>query len=148
MHAFFAVGGLALSAVLAGACGGGSQQVPVKGEDSQVVGIAGEWEGEYKGTDSGRTGPIHFSLGVGRHTADGTVVMGGQTPLKIQFVSVETGAIKGTMEPYTDPACSCQVEATFEGTRDGDRIEGTFTAKMVDSGTEQHGTWGVTRVKE
>jgi hypothetical protein len=51
------------------------------------------------------------------------------------------------MDPYTDPACDCQVQTTFVGTQTGNRIEGTFTAKMVASGTEQHGTWGVTRVK-
>jgi hypothetical protein len=148
MHALFAVVGLALSAVVTGACGGTTSEVPVKGNDSQLVGIAGEWVGEYKGTESGRTGPVSFSLGVGRHTAEGTVRMGGQTPLKIQFVSVESGDIHGTMEPYTDPACDCQVETTFVGTQNGNRIDGTFTAKMVASGTEQHGTWGVTRIKE
>jgi hypothetical protein len=129
------------------ACGG-STQVPVKGGEPEVLGIAGDWEGEYKSTESGRTGPVKFSLTVGRHTADGTVMMGGQTPLKVSFVEAEGGGgVNGKMEPYTDPSCNCMVETEFNGARTGDRIEGTFTSKAVDSGTAvTTGTWGVTRV--
>jgi len=129
------------------ACGGSSSQVPVQGSDSQVVSLAGDWEGEYKGDESGRTGPVKFSLTVGRHTAEGTVVMGGQTPLKISFVELEGGgSVNGKMEPYTDPSCNCMVETEFTGQRVGERIDGTFTTKVVDTGAVQHGTWGVTRV--
>ena len=31
------------------------------------------------------------------------------------------------MDPYTDPACDCEVETTFVGRVAGDTIEGTFT---------------------
>jgi hypothetical protein len=142
MHA--SVAGIFLALTLA-ACGSSSGQVPVKGEESQLASIAGEWEGEYKGDESGRSGPVHFSLGVGRHTAEGTVVMSGQTPLQIKFVDVEGGSVHGTIEPYTDPSCSCQVQTEFVGLRSGDRIEGTFITKVVGTDTEQHGSWNVTR---
>jgi hypothetical protein len=141
---------LLLAVVLtASACGGSSKQVPVQGSENQLAAIAGDWEGEYKGDESGRTGPIHFTLAVGRHTADGTVVMSGQTPLQIRFVSVEGGDnVSGTIEPYTDPSCSCEVQTEFVGTRNGNRIEGTFTTKATQSGAVQHGSWGVTRVQQ
>ena len=129
------------------ACGGSSSQVPVKGTDSQVVSLAGEWEGEYKGEESGRSGPIKFSLTVGRHTAEGTVVMGGQTPLQIKFVELEGGgSVSGKIEPYTDPSCNCMVETEFSGQRVNERIDGTFTTKVIQTGATQHGTWGVARV--
>jgi hypothetical protein len=131
------------------ACGGSSSQVPVKGTDSQVVSLAGDWEGEYKGEESGRTGPIKFTLTVGRHTAEGTVVMGGQTPLQIKFVELEGGGgVSGTIEPYTDPSCNCMVETEFSGQRINERIDGTFTTKMVETGATQRGTWGVARVAQ
>jgi hypothetical protein len=130
------------------ACGSSGSQVPVKGADSELVSIAGQWEGEYVATEAGRTGPLTFSLELGRHTADGSILLGGQQPLKISFVEVqgESGAVSGTVERYTDPSCSCMVEAKFVGQVAGDRIEGTFTTTQIDSGTTQRGTWSVNRV--
>jgi hypothetical protein len=130
------------------ACGGSGSQIPVKGADSEIISIAGQWEGQYNATDAGRSGPITFSLEVGRHTADGTLSLGGQQPLKVSFVEVqgESGAVHGTVERYTDPSCNCATEAKFVGQVAGDRIEGTFTTTQVESGTTQRGTWEVTRV--
>jgi hypothetical protein len=130
------------------ACGGSGSQIPVKGADSEIISIAGQWEGQYNATDAGRSGPITFSLEVGRHTADGTLSLGGQQPLKVSFVEVqgESGAVHGTVDRYTDPSCNCAVEAKFVGQVAGDRIEGTFTTTAVESGTVQRGTWEVTRV--
>jgi hypothetical protein len=131
------------------ACGGSSSQVPVKGTDSQVISLAGTWEGEYKGDESGRSGPITFTLTVGRHTAEGTVVMNNQTPLQIKFVELEGGGgVSGTIEAYTDPGCNCQVETQFSGQRVNERIDGTFTTKALESGQTQHGTWGVARTSK
>ena len=131
------------------ACGGSSSQVPVKGTDSQVVSLAGTWEGEYKGDESGRSGPISFTLTVGRHTAEGTVVMNNQTPLQIKFVELEGGGgVNGKIEPYTDPSCNCMVETEFSGQRVSERIDGTFTTKVVQTGATQHGTWGVARTAQ
>lgn len=125
------------------ACGGG-QKVEMKGGENDLAALAGHWEGDYSGTESGRSGPVTFDLELGRHTADGTVLMGGETPLKIQFVAVEGGTLSGKIEPYTDPACSCEVSTEFVGTLTGDAIVGTFTTAVTGVG-EQHGDWSVVR---
>ncbi len=127
------------------ACGGGQKEVAVEGSDLDLARIAGDWEGEYKGTESGRTGPVKFSLQVGSHTAEGQVFMGGATPLKIEFVNVKKGEVKGTIAPYTDPACSCEVQTTFTGTLSTDAINGMFETKVSATGQIQSGTWSVTR---
>ncbi|MBL9013161.1 MAG: hypothetical protein JNL83_03240 [Myxococcales bacterium] len=137
---------LALSfALLAAACGGSQKEIAVQGSDKDLVGVAGDWEGEYKGNESGRSGPVTFSLQLGSHIAEGQVVMGGATPLKVEFVKVEAGKVKGTIAPYTDPQCSCQVETTFLGIVGDGSINGTFETKLGGTGQVQTGTWNVTR---
>ncbi len=130
-------------AVLAG-CGGGQKEIAVQGSESDLEQVAGDWQGEYKGTESGRSGPVTFSLRLGFHIAEGEVVMGGATPLKVEFVKVNHGEIKGTIAPYTDPNCSCQVETTFLGTLGTGAITGTFETKLA-TGATQSGTWSVKR---
>ena len=71
--------------------------------------------------------------------------MGGGTPLQIEFVSVEAGKIKGTIAPYTDPNCGCEVETSFLGTLAPDAIDGTFETKVSATGQVQTGTWRVER---
>ena len=127
------------------ACGGTQKEVAVKGSDLDLARVAGDWEGNYNGTDSGRTGPVSFSLQVGSHTAEGQVMMDGATPLKIEFVKVKDDQVKGTIAPYTDPSCSCEVETTFLGTLGNDVIDGTFETKVSATGQLQTGTWSVTR---
>jgi len=136
---------LAVAAVAA-ACGGGQKQVEVKGGDTEVAKLAGNWEGDYQGNESGRSGTIKFTLQLGRHTADGEVFMGGsETPLSIQFVEITGGQLKGTIAPYTDPNCQCEVETSFLGNLEGDRISGMFETKIGSTGQIQTGTWQVTR---
>jgi hypothetical protein len=127
------------------ACGGTQRDVAVEGNDTELVKLAGDWEGNYKGNESGRTGTVTFSLQLGRHVADGQVVMGGTTPLKVEFVAVKGGQIKGTIAPYTDPNCTCQVETSFLGTLAGDKVTGMFETKISATGQIQTGTWDVTR---
>jgi hypothetical protein len=127
------------------ACGGGQKEVAVQGSDLDLARVAGDWQGEYKGTESGRTGPVSFSLQVGSHIAEGQVVMGGATPLKIEFVKVKNNEVKGTIAPYTDPTCSCEVQTTFNGTVGNDTIDGTFETKVSATGQVQTGTWSATR---
>jgi hypothetical protein len=135
-----------LALTLLAACGGGQKEVAVQGSDKDLVNIAGDWQGEYKGTESGRSGPVSFSLQVGSHIAEGQVLMGGATPLKIEFIKAKSGQIQGTIAPYTDPNCSCQVETTFLGTvREGNSIDGTFETKLGTTGQVQTGTWEVAR---
>jgi hypothetical protein len=131
-----------LLAVIA-ACGGGQKEVAVEGSDTELVKLAGDWEGDYKGIESGRTGPVKFSLTVGSHVAEGEVFMGGQTPLKIEFVQIKGGQVKGTIAPYTDPRCNCQVATSFVGSVTGDEISGSFETKVQDQ--VQSGSWHVTR---
>ena len=137
---------LALAVLVA--CGGSQKEVAVQGSDLDLARVAGEWVGEYKGTESGRTGPVTFSLAVGSHTAEGQVVMGGATPLKIEFVKVKNDEVKGTIAPYTDPNCSCEVQTTFLGTFASDAINGTFETKVGATGQTQTGTWSVTRKQQ
>jgi hypothetical protein len=131
--------------VLLAACGGSQKDVAVKGQDSELIKIAGDWEGEYQGRDSGRKGPVKFSLQLGRHTAEGEVFMGGETPLKIQFIEIEGGQLKGTIAPYMDPNCACEVSTSFLGTLQNDSVSGTFETSV--QGTTQVGTWSVRRKK-
>lgn len=137
---------LALSlAILGGGCGGTQKEVPVQGTDNELVRLAGTWEGDYHGYESGRSGPIAFDLRLGMHSAEGEVRMSGTTPLKIEFVNFKDNQIRGTIAPYTDPTCSCQVETTFLGTRTGDQIEGKFETKLGATGQVQTGSWQVKR---
>jgi len=130
------------------ACGGGNSNVAVKGKELDVARLAGDWQGEYKGTESGRSGPISLSLQLGRHTADGTVLMGGATPLQVSFVAIENDKVSGKIEPYTDPQCKCQVATEFAGTISNGAIDGTFTTKVVGKDVEQHGVWQVKKKTE
>jgi hypothetical protein len=126
------------------ACGAGQKDVSVRGKDSDLVALAGDWEGEYHGIESGRSGKVRFSLQLGRHVAEGQVFMGNETPLKIEFIEVEDGRLKGTIAPYTDPNCNCEVETSFLGRRiDPDTVSGEFETKV--QGQTQTGTWRVNR---
>lgn len=127
------------------ACAGSQKEVAMQGSDLDIARVAGDWQGEYMGTESGRSGPVSFSLQVGSHTAEGNVMMGGATPLKIAFVKVSRNEVKGTIAPYTDPACSCSVETSFLGTVGGDEINGTFESRVSTTGQVQSGTWSVQR---
>lgn len=127
------------------ACGASHKEVAVQGSDMDLARVAGDWEGEYSGTESGRTGPVTFSLQMGSHVAEGQVVMGGATPLKIEFVKVKDDDVKGTIAPYTDPGCSCEVQTTFLGTLAKDVINGTFETTVGTTGQVQTGTWSVSR---
>lgn len=134
-----------LAAGAAVACGGSQKDVEVKGKETETAKLAGDWEGTYEGKESGRSGTVKFSLQLGMHTAEGEVFMGGDTPLKVQFIEVEGGKIEGTIAPYTDPNCNCQVETGFLGIIDGDSIKGEFSTKIGATGQIQTGTWQVTR---
>ncbi|MBX3159725.1 MAG: hypothetical protein KF773_27390 [Deltaproteobacteria bacterium] len=135
----------ALVAVAALGCGGTQKDVAVKGADTELAKLAGDWTGDYKGNESGRSGTVSFSLQLGRHTAEGEVIMGGATPLKIEFVAVKGAQVKGTIAPYTDPNCSCPVETSFLGNVAGNTISGMFETKIGTTGQIQTGSWSVTR---
>jgi hypothetical protein len=138
---------LPLVVLVAGvACGGGQREVAVRGSDDELVKLAGSWQGDYQGNESGRSGPIAFDLRLGQHSAEGDVEMGGTTPLKIEFVNIKGGQVRGTIAPYLDPRCNCQVETTFLGTRTGEEIAGSFETRLSTTGQAQSGSWRVHRV--
>ena len=59
--------------LLAG-CAGNPSPVPVVGTASDVRALSGEWAGEYRSPETGRTGSITFKLAAGRDTAFGDVL--------------------------------------------------------------------------
>ena len=136
---------VALLSLVLLACGGGQKDFTVKGSDNELVRLAGEWKGTYKSDETGRSGPVTFSLQVGQHTAEGEILMGGTTPLKIEFVQITGGRVRGTIAAHSDPGCSCQVETSFLGTLAGDSLSGTFETKLGATGQIQAGAWTVTR---
>lgn len=138
---------LVFGVLFAVGCGGSQKAVEVKGGDAELAKIAGEWSGDYTGVESGRSGTITFNLQLGRHVAEGEIRMGAPEapPLKIEFVAVEGGKISGTIAPYTDPNCSCEVQTTFVGTATGEQIAGDFQTRVSATGDVQTGTWQVTR---
>ena len=158
--------GSILSLALAIGCGTTSAPVPVEGTASNVAALAGHWEGTYESEATGRTGSIVFDLVAGEDHAHGDVVMiprgstnayrpvprptgqgtGSAAPaelLSIRFVRAEGETVNGTLDPYWDPDCSCEVTTTFVGAIHGDRIAGTFTS-MRTAGRVS-GTWIATR---
>ncbi|HUH03369.1 MAG TPA: hypothetical protein VML75_15335 [Kofleriaceae bacterium] len=141
---------LLTAAFMFSACATTGSTVQVKGKDVEIVELAGEWTGDYKGIESGREGRITFNLGLGRHTADGEVLMYAANSdqahsLPIQFVQVDDGRVSGKIGPYLDPACKCEVETEFLGDLHGDVIDGTFVTRIASLSSEQTGLWSVSR---
>ena len=136
-------------------------EVPMGGAKSDISAMAGRWEGTYASEATGRSGSIVFELKSGKDMAKGDVLMvpkGSNAPaassdptrtmpqvLTISFVNAEGGVVRGTMDPYRDPACDCEVQTTFEGIRKGDSMEGTFTT--TGAPTVATGKWSMHRTK-
>lgn len=158
---------LPLCCLALAACAASSGRVPLYGEPGA---LAGEWSGRYVSEETGRSGTIVFRLTAGQDTARGDVVMmvprtaaeapgfvpasgvAWQAPmtqdarvLTIRFVQVEGGLVRGRLDPYSDPACSCMVETVFEGALQGDVITGTFVTRQLERTSSQRGRWQVTR---
>ena len=141
--------------------------VPIVGDSWGIVDLAGEWTGEYRGTDHDRSGTIVFRLEAGHDTAFGDVVMsprlrlGAQnddrvvlpypahTPprtLFIRFVRVEGNQVTGIIEPYRSPDCGCLLNTSFTGTRRGNRIQGLFVTQHRECEMRpEYGTWWAER---
>lgn len=155
---------LTLLAVMA--CGPSiPETVPLVGTLTDVSPLVGEWTGEYDGGAGGRSGSIVFVLRSATDTAHGDVLMipravGEQAAtdarrgqlqlhsnqvLKISFVRVASGDISGTLDPYIDPDCKCNVQTTFTGRLTGNTIEGTFVTRGSQLPREYTGRWRVTR---
>jgi hypothetical protein len=138
-------------------CSSSSPAPPVPVAGSDLGQLAGRWEGQYSSEATGRTGSIVFELKSGEKVARGDVLMvpkGAQDPkvipqmLNINFVNAACGVLRGTMDPYTDPACACEVQTTFVGRQSGDTIEGTFTTTPSGNLPITTGRWKITRQKK
>jgi hypothetical protein len=147
------------------ACASKPPGIAVTSSDFDLNPLLGEWRGEYKGGETGRSGTIAFTLRAGEANASGNVVMipnaAANAPavdsaqaarrqvLTIHFVRKEGGSVTGTLDPYGDPECGCQVNTTFQGTfTDARAIEGTYTTVPSKPGTGvTTGTWKVTRLR-
>lgn len=142
------------------ACSGNPPPVALLGGASDIANLVGEWTGEYRSIETGRSGIIYFRLEAGANSAVGDVLLvpadgvghdhpeGVHPPaeyLPITFVRVLDGMIRGTLDPYRDPECGCRLETTFEGRLRADTISGSYTSRHIEVGRTQTGTWLVTR---
>jgi len=160
---------LFLLPLLAAACSYSPPPVDVQGDDLALAALAGEWSGTYSSDRSGRTGSILFRLDSQGRTAFGDVLMIHRTEpappldrdqvrmawerrgertqvLRITFVRAEATDVFGVLEPYEDPDCGCRLETSFSGRIDGDRVQGTFISRHIESGEVARGEWSVHRV--
>jgi hypothetical protein len=163
---------LVLALVLA-ACGGGSRAepplsaVPVEGGRREVRMLVGNWAGEFVSARGARRGVIAFSLSGGRDTAYGRVVLTGPTPppgctdpvskatsseavgeivLTLGRVNVGGQSVGGWLRPYRDPDLGCWMDTWFEGTIQGDTLDGMYFSHPADTASAVRlGTWWVAR---
>ena len=152
-------------AVVASALGCASKppEIELTSSDFDLNPLVGEWRGNYTNPAAGRSGTIAFTLHAGVSSASGNVVMipnsadsslsspaaVARSVLKISFIRKEGSKVSGTLDPFRDPNCGCQVTTTFEGAFvDAHTIEGTFSTAPLQVGPKvTNGTWKVTRVK-
>ncbi len=167
---------LALAVLAAASCSSQPNPAPEVPLDAATKqdrsALVGKWTGVYMSADTGRDGSIVFELKSGEKAmAQGDVLMwpkgskNVKAPsevkalpedqlktmpqiLTISFVEAQGGIVTGTIDPYIDPDCNCQVRTTFGGTVDGDVIVGDFTIERFDQpGRKARGNWKVTRQK-
>ncbi len=139
----------------------------VTGPSGSMARIAGDWSGDYRLSDGSRRGTIMFHLTHGDSVASGQVLMVPPTdvetpvsgeatptprehrrpvqPVDVTFIGVQDDRVRGTLRPYRDPECLCDVETTFEGKLNGELIEGTFLIHQVVDGRNRTGRWSVRR---
>ncbi len=153
--------------VLVAACQGVQPPVPVAGD---LMLLAGQWDGEYGGRESGRHGSIVFTLAAGADTAFGDVLMvprelevppgaragdpgvparvAGQVPqaIAISFVRADNQMVEGRLAAYRDPDCGCLLTTTFRGRLVApDLFEGTFVSWHQEMRKETQGWWRARR---
>jgi hypothetical protein len=158
---------VALAVVLTAGCR--SQNIPVRlqGDPFVVSSLAGTWNGEYWGGVGGRGGSLAFSLSSGSDSLYGDVMMVGATGqmvlpvdpaevhrthvhttqrLHIDFVAVRADSVRGTLEPYIAPECSCAVGTTFVGAVRGNAMTGIFETRH-EGRVLATGRWEMHRVQ-
>lgn len=152
-------------------CASHPPAIELTSSDFDLSPLVGQWRGGYSGNETRRTGTIAFTLRAGEAAASGNVIMiprsadsaraSADSPtaemslaparqvLTIHFVRKEGGNLVGTLDPYRDPDCACQVTTTFQGSfSNANTIQGTFTTVPSQPGSSiTGGKWTVTRVK-
>ncbi len=144
--------------------------VEIAGAEQELRSLTGAWSGSYAYLGNGRSGSIRITLAVDPK-ADATIAFGdvlmvpsdlaetrqvpanGTPPvnmatpqaLQIRFVSVASGQVSGTMEPYRDPESGNVLSTTFLGAVKNDEISGTFMAFGGSANVPRRGTWHVRR---
>lgn len=146
-------------------CASGAPPPPVAvfGSPEAISALAGTWRGQYWSGATGRSGEVRFELQANTEQAWGSVWMfpahrgageasadamrrQGPQELQIRFVrALDAGAITGTLDPYRDPDCDCQLSTTFVGKLAGDVIEGSYTTQGPLGHATTDGRWRVTR---
>ncbi len=167
-HLTFAIAVAGVALALGGCASRQPPDIELTANDFDLNPLVGEWRGTYSSTETGRNGVIAFALRAAESAASGNVVMlpradssfaANHAPvdpsipnvrevLTIHFVRKEGSNVVGTLDPYLDPLCACQVITTFQGAfRDRSTIEGTYRTVPVAGSKATGGTWKVTRVK-
>lgn len=154
---------------LAAACHSAMPTIDVEAEAGVAPTMAGRWEGSYESEQNGREGTIQFELAAKGDTARGEVLMmpawssepyqgsaRGQpqdrppvrmpTLLPIHFVRIQWGQVLGTLDPYNDPTCDCQVTTNFIGSVDDDEAHGIFAIRGAKTWLA-YGEWRAHRVR-
>jgi hypothetical protein len=163
-----------MAVMLLTGCASRPLSIPViAGPQADLSALVGEWDGEYNSPETGRSGTITFTLQSGKDTAFGNVVMVPRRKnepvtsgavvdgplvrtaavtapteiLTIRFVRLENERVIGTLDPYHDPDCGCQLTTTFRGVFvDASTISGTFNSVGSSIGHfPSSGAWKVTR---
>jgi hypothetical protein len=143
--------------------------VTVQGEQDDVRAMAGRWEGTYESEQNGREGTIQFELTAAGDTARGEILMRpvdqdpyqyqgsaraeqndlrplqAPTLLPIKFVRFRPEQVLGTLDPYIDPDCNCQVTTSFIGSVDGNEARGVFAIRGKKTWLA-YGEWRAHRV--
>lgn len=154
--------------LMAGGCAPSSPQGLVLADADQLAMLTGTWKGSFLNAATSRTGSIEFTLTAYSEFAYGDVRMhvaekehiyqpmdgqqqvsrGSTRPLvlKISFLRLSNGIVRGVLEPYEDPECRCLVVTTFEGTMRKGVIEGTFYTRGAGMRPIPTGSWNVIQV--
>ena len=145
--------------------------IPTGGESQSLKTLVGRWEGTYTNPTNGRTGSIVLDFFSGGKEAHGDILMippgsSARMPsaeetlrtmprvLEINFIDAEGSGLSGTVGPYEDPDAHCNAHTAFQGTLQGDSIEGAFRTECLDASGKPDpniasttGSWKVSRKK-
>lgn len=141
---------------------------PLSGPPADLSVLAGEWVGTYHSYFAhGRSGAVLFRLDEGdeeevtgrillrvggRETAEALPWEGDlwshvppERLISITFTRGVDGTVVGTMAPYPDPVCGCEMRTVFTGRVRGAVLEGTYVSEHANGAERNTGRWRITR---